>query len=60
MKDKIIVLTTLIGKKVYEIEIDSRKNYTADEQIYIKAKDGTIYLGSANNSIIIKERLNDK
>lgn len=47
---------TTVGNKVYEIEIDSWKDYTDGEQLQIKGKDGKIYLVSANNSILIKEK----
>ena len=44
---------TYIGDERLEIEIKKWKDYDG-EQIQIEAKDGTIYLVSMNNSMLIK------
>lgn len=45
---------TYIGDEKLEIEIKTWRDYEG-EQIQIEAKDGTIYLVSINNSVLIKE-----
>jgi len=45
---------TYIGDERLEIEVKTWKDYEG-EQIQIEAKDGTIYLVSMNNSMLIKE-----
>lgn len=45
---------TYIGGEKLEIEIKTWQDYDG-EQIQIEAKDGTIYLLSMNNTILIKD-----